>query len=78
MVKRDWKVYKGGHGQEVREVFFDFCLQGLEMRRAVESTFSCYKQRRFGVFVRATKFENIVKDVVLNCLVQILIMSARL
>ena len=48
------------------------------MRWAVESTFSCYKQRRFGVFVRATKFENMVKEVVLNCLVQILIMSARL
>ena len=33
------------------------------MRRVAEFMFSCCK-RRFGVFVRATKFENIVKDVV--------------
>ena len=31
------------------------------MRWVAASMFSCYKQRRFGEFVRATKFENIVK-----------------
>ena len=38
------------------------------MRWVAASMFSCYKHR-FGEFVRATKFENMVKDVVLTMLI---------
>ena len=39
------------------------------MRWVAASMFSCYKQRRFGEFVRATNCENMVKDVVLTMLI---------
>jgi len=50
---------------------------GYGMRWVAESMFSCYK-RRFGEFVRAIKFENMIREILLNCLVQNLIMRARL